>query len=423
LDAPIPWSLDPADNPVKLVSATQPEWIAPVSEVGVAGLSIEFAPNRNRENGQPGGSGLHFEGVRDAWAHDVRLRRVPRHGVRLNAAARVTISRVAAHGAQDYTGGAGYGFYAEGSQSLLVHESLMEDMRQGYTVRDPLTSSLVFSSSHSAGARLGDDLHHGLAHAVLWDRHRSTHGSNLQAAYRGETSGHADETTGSVVVWNVANDGSIGQWWGGSLLLNPARIGWGLVIGGPGPLAQVFEYDGQGRATPVRARDGFQVLPPSGPVVPGSLDGNVLYEGLHRSGELQPASLYQSQLLRRTGLAPAVVSTHCGPVPASALPQPSVFGGPGELIYDGEHLGYAGNLYNCEQGCSLDAATPGQGGDGRSLRIQVEPGRERGPMLRGRLLETRALKSLRLRIYPVAAEATFVLELSRQSLPEGSPGQ
>lgn len=310
LDAPLPWTLDPADNPVKVSDAGQ-AGVAMRTNLGVSGLSIEFEDNHNATGGRPAGIGVYFEGVRDGWIHDVRVQNFPRYGLHLDHAARISVLDSTVLKAQDYgVGGYGYGVSVEASQNILVRRVRVEDTRRGFVIRNARSSSLVFTQNESIASRLGDDSHYGMSQGVLWDAHRLSRGADLQGLYRGALSGGAHETVGSAVYWNPQSDGS------GALRLNPAADGWAAVVGSTG--IQVFDVGADpGTHERIKASAELQLGSVREAPGPGSRDRNTLYEGVDRGG-LEPASLYEAQRHRRLGSAPAAPATCQGLSPADA---------------------------------------------------------------------------------------------------------
>ena len=138
LDVPIPWTLDPSNNPVKIQSAVDdncsagcvPSWIAAHDHLGISGLTINFADNNNDTGYSPAramGNAVYFEGVHDGWVYDIHMNNVPHYGVYVDASARITIKDCAVKTTQD-DGGSGYGYaYHIGtSQNILVKDNYSE---------------------------------------------------------------------------------------------------------------------------------------------------------------------------------------------------------------------------------------------------------------------------------------------------------
>lgn len=425
LDAPIPWTLDPANNPVRISDTATPSYFGIRSNIGVAGLSIHFANNTNG-GGRPTGAGVHVEGMYDGWIHDVQIRNTPRFGIHLLGAARITVLNSAVFGVQDHGGGGyGYGLYTESSQNLLIRNVRVEDMRQGFTSRDPMTADLVYMQNQSAGARLGDDTHHGLSHNILWDLHQLSYGSNVVSSYRGNNSGEAHETAANFTLWNLNSDGAQADYWGGAALVNPSSSGFGIMVGGPGPLSSVFEMDRNfNPAQQFFANAGLQVATAKEAPAPGSLDQNMLFEGIFRTDALAPSSLLNQQFRQRTGLAlPGYAAGTCRANPPRGAWLTGEYPGPGQLIYNGEKLGYGFSAYNCANGCNRDAPTPGGAAGTKSFLMRYSAGGTTlMSILRGRNFNSRTLGTLQLRVRPVGtAIKSLRLELVRHSLPEFGP--
>src|SRR5580698_4413533 len=105
IDAPIPWTLDPANNEVR-IRATDGNM---KENVGIKGLTINFANNTLASTGRPHGTGVYFEGVRNGWVYDVQVFNFPRNGIYVTYSARITIQDCWVETAQD-TSGDGYGY-------------------------------------------------------------------------------------------------------------------------------------------------------------------------------------------------------------------------------------------------------------------------------------------------------------------------
>ncbi len=303
-DAPIPWDLDPANNPIQLRYTDN----RMVENVGIRGLTIEFANNRNSATQRPLGTGVFFEGVRNGWTADVVVRNMPRFGFYSLQSARLTFLDSHVRGAQDYgDDGYGYGFHIHSSQNILLKSSSVDDARRPFTSQRALTSVLVYSGCSSSNATQGDDTHHSFIHGVLWDRHRQSNGNNLTSYNRGNFSTGAYETLGYGVVWNFEGDGIRGRVsTGGQVHIKPSPDGEAIVAGGPGA-HQVYD-DSVGNpfraGERILARPGFQTG-----TRPSALR-NVLYEGVGQAG-LKPDSLHEALLHERTGLAAATLAEVC----------------------------------------------------------------------------------------------------------------
>ena len=417
LDAPIPWTLDPANNPVRLRSAVTPSLGRLRANLGVAGLSITFADTATGAGGRPAGTGVYFEGVRDGWTYDVQVRNFPRYGMHLDSSARVTLLDSAVYGAQDYGGdGFGYGVNIQDSQNVLVRRFRAEDTRHGFTSRSALTSFLVVTGSESAGARDSDDSHYAPTQGALWDGHRLTYGSGLHGLYRGSQSAGAYETVGSATYWNVRGDGYRGGYYGGSLQLNPSSDGWSLVVGPTG--LEVFDV-GAALGTGQQIIGGLlQVAGALQAPGPGSRDANVLYEGVGQP-DLAPASLYETLLANRV-LPQADYSASCRAPPVRGAFTPALFQGSDTLVFDSDHLGYTPTTGSGCVSCNLDSRARNRTAGGRdSFAVQLSASNwSIGGTFRGPNRDTIAFKALRFSVYPTQPYLQFRVGLSRQALPE-----
>lgn len=310
VDAPIPWTLDPANNTVR-IRATDGQM---KENVGVKGITIRFANNTLASTGRPHGSGVYFEGVRNGWVYDVQVFNFPRNGIYLTYSARVTILNSWVQTAQDTGGdGYGYGFLVSPAQSILIRGCHGEAARHNFITSHPQTSVIVETQNVSVNATQPDDTHFGLEQAILWDKHTQTGGEALEAVNRGDESSGAYETIASGVVWNFYGDGvNLPGFPGGGIFLKPSPDGAAIVIGVTG--AHTVYDNAQGNVSPfvkgqkMAANPGLQVGSSAGALQ------NVLYEGLYQQG-LQPASLYEAQLANRIGTPPAEWVSVCGAVP------------------------------------------------------------------------------------------------------------
>lgn len=308
LDAPIPGRLDPADNPVRLRSPDNS--IARLhSNVGLAGVTIDFADNDSGAGGRPAGNAVYFEGVRDGWVYDVAVRNFPRNGIYMDHAARITVLDSTISGTQDAgVGGYGYGLQVKSSQNVLLRRLYVTGTRHAFTSRGALTSMLVQAQNVSSGNTLEDDVHFATSNGVLFDDHAVSRGTGVLGTYRGAESGGAHESLGSAAYWNVRGDGA--EPGHGALRLNPASSGAAIVVGASN--IRVIEV-GRTLATaePIPAAAGLQIARGRDAAAPGSRDGNVLYENVGHAG-LAPESLYQAQLEARLGDVPPDFTAPCG---------------------------------------------------------------------------------------------------------------
>jgi uncharacterized protein (TIGR03437 family) len=315
IDAPIPWTLDPANNQVR-VRMTDGQM---KENDGLKGMTIQFANNTLASTGRPHGTGAYFEGVRNGWVYDVKILNFPRYGIYLNYSARITILDCWVQAAQDKGGdGYGYGFIESPAQNILVKRSHAEDNRHNFITSHPQTSMVAQAQNVSVNETEPDDTHYAFEQAILWDKHTQMNGGAIEMVNRGNQSGAtaaAYETLASGVVWNFYGDGVKNQLasLNGALYLKPSPDGQLEVVGVNGAHAV---YDStQANVTPfvpgqkMQASAGLQIGSS-----PGALQ-NVLYEGLYQAG-LQPASLYETQLANRMAIPPADWIDVCGVPPA-----------------------------------------------------------------------------------------------------------
>lgn len=431
LDAPLPIALDPTDNPIGLRSVDQrPDGtsISPRDHVGIAGMSIHFADNSNGSGGFPVGIAVHIEGVRDGWVHDVKVLNFPRHAFVFDSSARLSITDSAAVRAQSSgRNGRGYGFLSIDSQNLLLRRNLAELTRHGFLNQSGLNSVIVYSRNESAGVRVNvDDMHHGLAQQLLWDRHVLSHGTGLALTYRGSASSNAQESNRSTVVWNLSNDGYRGTTYGGAVSINPSQDGYGILVGGSRTLS-VFD-EGQtvtsGVLMPLYA--GLQVGPPADVTAPGSRNRNVLFEGLGE-GKLSPTSLWDEQMRQRVGAIPgSFASSSCARAPVRGAVPRSTYDGSGMLVFDGDHLSWStsfgsacpGNMEN--GGFSTDAATckvnaqqVNSTDGGRYAMALLPTATVNGQVatIAGPMIEAGRYRQLLINIHPGNTSVSFDLEL------------
>lgn len=334
IDAPIPWTLDPANNAVRIKSTDGQM----KENVGIKGITIQFANNTLASTGRPHGSGVYFEGVRDGWVSDVQVFNFPRNGIYLTYSARISILNSWVQTAQDTGGdGYGYGFLVSPAQSILIKGCHGEAARHNFITSHPQTSVIVETQNVSVNATQPDDTHFGFEQAILWDKHTQTGGEALEAVNRGDESGGAYETIASGVIWNFYGDGmSLPDWYGGGIFLKPSPDGEMIVVGVTG--AHSVYDNSQGNVSPFV--EGQRMMA-SAALQVGSSAGalqNVLYEGLYQTG-LQPVSLYETQLANRIGVPPADWVNVCGAAPvlsAGAVTNAASFAtgalSPGEIV-------------------------------------------------------------------------------------------
>lgn len=421
LDAPIPYALDPANNAIGVRSAERynSTSIAPRNNLGIAGLSLSFADNRNGPDGLPSGRGVYFEGVRDGWAYDVQVRNFPVSGIVVESSARVTVSHSAVYRAQEYgVGSYGYGITVDDSQNVLVRANYAELSRHNFLNRGALDSMVVFSRNTSAAARVnGDDQHYRSSHGMLWDRHQMSNGTGLTLGYRGSTSSQAQESNLSSVVWNAGDDGYRGGSNGGFIGVNPSSSGYSMVVGGTGsyPVFDDGATPGSGQMMP--ARTGLQIGAVQEAPGPGSRDRNVLYEGIRQPG-LVPESLYDGMLAQRIGVAPPDFATQCRAAPAVGATTPSRYAGSGTLVFNEDQLGYSAILGSgCSQNCKVDSNTRNVTAGGKwsmALQMRSSLGSAIGVSLRGPARAIGQYGSLTLKIYPTSADLKLTVRLTNE---------
>jgi len=307
LDAPIPTTLDPRNNPVhlRLTDGNMHE------NSGIARLTIAFDLNTDPRTGRPHGTAVYFEGMRDGWAYDVQVANFPRNGFYADFSARITFLDCTVKGAQDFGGGGyGYGFLEGASQNILFRRCRGEDTRHNFISSRSLTSMIVYSRCVSVNATEPDDTHYGFEQAILWDDHMQLNGDSLTAFNRGDESNGAYETLASGVIWNFTGDGQPGRLpQGGAIFVKPSPDGSAIVIGVNGK-HQVYDNSRGNTVSPfvrgdlMPASAGLQVGTGTGAL------GNVLYEGLYQPG-LDPESLFDAQLENRIGRAPSDFHDGC----------------------------------------------------------------------------------------------------------------
>lgn len=309
LDAPIPFTLDPANNSIviRLTDGRMRE------NVGLKGVNIHFENNLDPSTGRPHGAVAYFEGVRNGWVYDVTAQNFPRYGVYANYSARITFLDSKVDGAQDKGGlGYGYGFLESGSQNILMRRCHGLNTRHNFITSRSLTSMVVMTRCVSENETAPDDTHYAFEQAVLWDKHTQLNGAGLEGFNRGDESNGAYETLASGVIWNFYGDGQKGRLpHGGAIYLKPSPNGEAIVVGVNGN-HRVYD-DSKGNT--VSPFVPGQLMPAFAGLQVGTDLGalhNVLYEGLYRPF-LQPESLYETQLVNRIGAPPPDWGHKCLP--------------------------------------------------------------------------------------------------------------
>ncbi len=387
IDAPIPFYLDPANNPITIRrSGPDTTSYQMLENVGISGLTIQFQDVNIGATGRPEGAGIVMEGVVNGWVYDVHVKNFPRYGFYFEYDARLSFVNCVAKKTQDYGGdGYGYGYHNYASQNVLIKNCYAEDVRHAYIFQKPLANYCAVVDSDSIDCRQGEDTHHSFCHAILRDNVRHSHGNKMVGYNRGTTSTNAYETYGTGVNWNVTGDGIGGVWESAIFSMNPAPYPalytHGIMVGGPG-LYRVFDNGSHISGTYV---EGDQIFPSPGFQVGISGDKNMLYEGLGQTG-LMPYSLYNTQLSNRLGTVPAVWDNTCGDAPAlpAATPTPALSG---ELIFDSEYAAW-GFSFGSSCPLPLNTLTPGTNPDDmgqvhsgiEAMRVDVSAGSNWTPM-------------------------------------------
>jgi len=421
LNAPIPFQLDPANNPIHIKrSGPSNGGYSMLENVGISGLTINFQDNVNLSTGRPSGAAVVMEGVMNAWIRDVQVYNFPRFGFYFEYDAYVTIIDSAVKKTQDYGGdGYGYGYHIYASQNILVKNCYAEDMRHAYIFQKPLANYCVITNCDAIDVRQGEDTHHSFCHAILRDNYRMSHGNKLQGLNRGTTSTNAFETLGTGVLWNCAGDDIGGVWYGAQFDINPAPYPspytYGIMIGGPG-LYKVYD-NSTANGTYVR---GDQMMANPGLQVGINGDRNMLYEGLYNDG-LQPISLYDEQLKNRIGAAFNIWDNTCGTPPALPLPSATPSVGPGMLVYNSDHAAWGTNWGSgCPQpqntltpGCNLDDMGQNHTGNGsEGIRFDTT-GNVWTPFINfgGPDLSGAAGGNLEMWVYPTNTTLSFYIQM------------
>jgi|GEM_PF-2423556 len=387
VDAPIPFNLDPANNPITIRrSGPNTTSYQMLENVGLSGVSIVFADNNSGTDSRPRGAGVVMESVVNGWCYDVHIHNYPRHGFYFEYDARLSFVNCLAKKTQDYGGdGYGYAYHNYASQNVLIKDCYAEDVRHAYIFQKPLANYCAIVNSDSIDCRQGEDTHHSFSHAILRDNVRHSHGNKMVGYNRGTTSTNAYETYGTGVNWNVTGDGIGGVWESAIFSMNPAPYPspytHGIMVGGPG-LYRVFDNGSHISGTYV---EGDQIMPSAGLQVGPNGDKNMLYEGIGQAG-LSPASLYVTQLSNRLGTIPAVWDSTCGA--GVTLPMPTATPAlSGELIFDSEHAAWGSN-FGSACPLPLNTLTPGTNLDDKgqvhggieALRVDVTAGSNWTPM-------------------------------------------
>ena len=421
IDAPIPFHLDPANNPIHIRRSgpTAPSFQM-LDNVGLSGVTISFADNNTGTNLRPRGAGVVMEAVVNGWLYDVKVYNFPRHGFYFEYDARISFINCSAKKTQDYGGdGYGYGYHNYGSQNILINNCYAEDVRHAYIFQKPLANYCVVANSESVDCRQGEDTHHSFSHAILRDNLLHKNGNKMVGYNRGTTSTNGYETYGSGVNWNVTGDGIGGVYESAIFSMNPASYPapytHGIMVGGPGDY-RVFDNGSHISGTYV---EGDLIPAAAGLQVGPNGDRNELYEGIGQAG-LQPSSLYMEQLTNRLGTVPAVWDITCGGGPSVPVATPFPATGPNHLIFNSENAAWGIN-FGSACPLPLNTLTPGTNLDDygqahsspEGLRVDVTAGSNWTPMavFGGPDLNTSSYLSIEMWIYPSNAAMEFYFNL------------
>jgi hypothetical protein len=337
IDAPIPYTLDPANNTIYIKTSGATNGM--LQNVGISGMTIQFADNNNGTSansraGMPAGCAVYFEGVVNGWVKDVTVINFPRYGIHPDYSARITIEDCFIKKTQDYGGGgAGYGFYVNCSQNILIKRCVGQEARHNFIISRALSHYVVITRCSSFDAMESEDTHFGFAHAILKDKYVQGNGNATNGYNRGTTSGNAYESLGTGALWNFYGDGYHGQWHGAEVNLSPSGNGYAMEIGVAG---NYTVNDGAGYAggsyaggTAIASGSGLQVGP-------STWRQNVLYEGVGYQAGLQPDSLYEEQLKNRVGTVSDWTNICVEAPTSSPIPTGTPILTPGILVFDSE---------------------------------------------------------------------------------------
>ena len=256
--------------------------------VGLTGIAVANAVDWDAAWAHDQVHAVAFEGVRDAWVHDLRSFEPPggdghhlqSSGLLVRNSRRVTVADThLAHSQNRGEGGNGYLVEVRVSNQVLVRDSSARGGRHNFIQNwDFGTSDLVFLRTHSAGSEAFtsstdprgsaacSETHHALAIAVLVDD--STVDDCWKFVNRLGYSTGAGHTATESVMWNLRGTGS----------LTSHQFGRGYVVGTEGlevTTAVIDVYESQG----THPED--------------------FVEGVELAATLEPASLYDDQLARR----------------------------------------------------------------------------------------------------------------------------
>ena len=337
LDAPIPYMLNPANNTIYIKTSGTDRGM--LENAGISGMTIQFEDNNNgtaanTREGMPSGCAVYFEGVVNGWVKDVSVINFPRYGILAEYSARITIEDCYVKKTQDYGGGgAGYGFYVNCSQNILIKRCHGEQARHNFILSRALSHYVVMTQCVSLDAAQSEDTHFGFSHALLRDKFYQGNGNAYNGYNRWTTSGNAYESYGTGANWNLETDGYGGQWHGGELNISPSNSGYAIQVG----VSQNYlVHDGAGYpagtyvvGTVINNNAGMQVGP-------ASWRQNVLYEGVGYAAGLTPDSLFEEQLKNRVGIIADWENVCSEPALLIPVPTNTPVLTPGILVFDSE---------------------------------------------------------------------------------------
>jgi hypothetical protein len=180
-------------------------------------------------------------------------------------------------------GGNGYGYTLQGNENLL-RNLVANRQRHAFDFKSMTASGNVILRCRSNSPSLASDFHMHLSMANLFDS-TTLDGDFLEAAVRpfGTPDYHGVTTTQSVF-WNTHGLRYMNN---RPFVVQSQQLGWGYVIGTSGPASAV-------RSTPV----AFRYTTPVASAVDTSPEDFV--EGVGKGDTLEPQSLYEDQLRKRT---------------------------------------------------------------------------------------------------------------------------
>jgi hypothetical protein len=264
------------------------------SECGVQDLGLANAVDRKAALSRDQVHVLELRNVEDCWvenaatfaspASDDRVNGEPAHvqsgGLLVRDSKRVTVANTTIENPQHRGGGGnGYLFEVRSSSEVLMDNDTARNGRHNFIQNWGFgTSGWVLHDSTSTGSTAehgglvatpdGSEFHHSLAMANLVDQ--TTLNDGFDAVNRGDYSSGAGHTATQSVFWNTQGTGHV----------RSLQYGHGYVIGTTPPLTVT-----------------------TNPILPGGEGTRPedYTEGLGTGATLEPASLYEDMLERRTG--------------------------------------------------------------------------------------------------------------------------